>query len=51
MKKIAALKGEFPVLRKMNRFMTNQDKMQVFLRDPHFKTKAQEKLIEKVTAS
>lgn len=37
MRKIANLKNEFPVLKKINPTLTNNDKLQLFVRDNQFK--------------
>lgn len=48
MKKMALLQSTFPLLKKMANNPTNQDKINMFLRDHIFKTKLTEKLRESV---
>lgn len=49
MKRMADLQSIFPVLKKMNPHLTNQEKLNLFLRDNNFRMRLTDKLRESVT--
>lgn len=49
MKRMADLQPIFPILKKMNAHLTNQEKINLFLRDNNFRMRLTDKLRESVT--
>ena len=48
-KKMQELQSSFPILKKINPQMSNNEKLLMFMRDSHFRHRLCEKLLEQVT--